>query len=167
VGAFAGNTAIAIRAYAYIRLLGKEGLMRVARHAVLAARYLAARLAPHFPLAYDGPCMHEFVAKPSAAILSAGVKTVMIAKRLIDFGFHPPTVYFPLIVDEALMVEPTETEPKERLDAFAEAMRSIAAEALADPDRLKDAPFEASVGRVDEVKAARELVLTHDLAKKR
>ena len=162
VGSFAGNFSIAVRAYAYIRMLGRDGIPRIARHAVLAARYLAEKLAPHYVLAYDSPCMHEFVAKPSAAILSSGVKTVHIAKRLIDYGFHPPTVYFPLIVHEAIMVEPTETEPKERLDAFAEAMVKIAGEALADPDTVKDAPLAAPVARVDEVKAARELVLAFD-----
>ena len=95
LGAFAGNTAVALRAYAYVKLLGREGLLRVAQHAVLSARYLAKKLAPDYVLAYDRPCMHEFVAKPSAAVLKAGVKTLHIAKRLIDYGFHPPTVYFP------------------------------------------------------------------------
>ncbi len=109
--------------------------------------------------------MHEFVAAPAAAILKQGVKTLDIAKRLIDYGFHPPTVYFPLIVHEALMVEPTETEPRERLDAFAAAMRAIAAEALETPEKLKAAPQNAPVGRVDEAKAARELVLTYDMAR--
>ena len=165
VGGLDGNVGVLIRAYAYIAMLGKEGVTRVAQHAVLAARYLATRLAPNYVLAYDRPCMHEFVSKPSAAILSKGVKTLDIAKRLIDFGFHPPTVYFPLIVHEALMVEPTETEPKERLDAFADAMAAIAVEALAEPEKLKAAPESAPVARVDEVKAARELVLTYDLAR--
>ncbi len=165
VGAFGGNAGILIRAYAYLAMLGREGVTRVAQHAVLAARYLAARLASDFPSAYDRPCMHEFVATPSAAILGKGVKTLDIAKRLIDCGFHPPTVYFPMIVHEALMVEPTETETKERLDAFVAAMHVIAAEAMATPEKLKTAPQNAPVGRVDEVKAARELVLTYDMAR--
>ena len=164
-GAFGGNTGVLLRAYAYLAMLGREGVARVARYAVLAARYLAARLAADFPPAYDRPCMHEFVAAPAAAILKQGVKTLDIAKRLIDYGFHPPTVYFPLIVHEALMVEPTETEPRERLDAFAAAMRAIAAEALETPEKLKAAPQNAPVGRVDEAKAARELVLTYDMAR--
>ena len=167
VGAFAGNVGVLLRAYVYARCLGREGIARVGRHAVLAARYLARLLEPHFAQAYDRPCMHEFVARPSAEILSTGVKTLHVAKRLIDMGFHPPTVYFPLIVPEALMVEPTETEPRERLDAFAAAMHAIAREALSTPERVKAAPLQAPVGRVDEVKAARELVLTYDMARER
>lgn len=165
VGAFAGNAAILLRAYVYICMLGREGLQRVAQHAVLAARYLAKKLGPHFPLAYDKPCMHEFVAMPSAAIKSKDVKTIHIAKRLIDAGVHPPTVYFPLIVPEAIMVEPTETESLATLDAFVDTMRAIAEEALTDPEKVQTAPHNAPVGRVDEVKAARELVLTADLIK--
>jgi len=162
VGTFAGNVAVGIRAYTYLRVLGRRGIERIGPHAVLAARYLQEAIAPHFTPAYDRPCMHEFVVKPSAAILSKGIRTIHIAKRLMDFGFHPPTVYFPLIVEEAIMVEPTETEPKERLDAFAAALHAIAAEAMRDPERVKSAPHAAPVGRVDEVKAARELIVTYD-----
>ncbi len=165
-GAFAGNAGIVVRAYVYLKLLGGEGVRRVAQHAVLCARYLAKKLSPHYKLAYNGPCMHEFVTAPSAAVESKGVKTIHIAKCLIDEGFHPPTVYFPLIVHEAIMVEPTETETRGTLDAFAAAMVRIAERALNDPEYVKTAPHKAPVGRVDEVKAARELVLSFDLAQK-
>ncbi len=154
VKAFYGNFGVFIKAYTYIRMLGAEGLKQVSEDAVLAANYLLARLKKVYPLPYDRTCMHEFVLSgplPQAP----DVHTVDIAKRLMDYGFHPPTVYFPLIVPEALMIEPTETESKETLDAFAEAMLKIAEEAQENPDLLHKAPHTTPVTRLDEVRAAR------------
>jgi glycine dehydrogenase subunit 2 len=132
----------------------------VAEHAVLNANYLKERLKETYPLPYDRICMHEFVlAGPPEDVQDAGVHTMDVAKRLMDYGFHPPTVYFPLIVEEALMIEPTETENKDTLDAFAEAMLQIVAEAREDPDLLHEAPLTAPTRRLDEVKAARDLIL--------
>ena len=129
-------------------------------HAVLNANYLKKLLKDVYPVSHDRTCMHEFVlAGPPRDVLDAGVHTMDVAKRLIDFGFHPPTVYFPLIVSEALMIEPTETENKETLDRFVEALLNIVAEARADPDLLHDAPRNAPVRRLDEVLAARNLIL--------
>ncbi len=152
---FYGNFGVLVRAYAYIRHLGAEGLRRVAEHAVLNANYLRVRLQDTYPLPYRRVCMHEFVLSgrlPGAE----GVRTIDIAKRLMDFGFHPPTIYFPLIVPEALMIEPTETESLETLDAFADAMLRIAEEARTEPDTLHNAPFTAPLRRLDDVRAARE-----------
>ena len=154
VKAFYGNFGVFIKAYTYIRMLGAEGLEQVSEDAVLAANYLLARLRKVYPLPYDRTCMHEFVLSgplPQAP----DVHTVDIAKRLMDYGFHPPTVYFPLIVPEALMIEPTETESKETLDAFAEAMLKIAKEAQENPDLVHQAPHTTPVTRLDEVRAAR------------
>lgn len=156
VSTFYGNIGVCIRAYAYIRSLGAEGLKAVAENAVLAANYLQARLKETFPVSHDRTCMHEFVAAPSAAMQEKGIHTLDIAKRLIDHGIHPPTVYFPLIVPEAMMIEPTETEPKDVLDDFVEAMQAIAAEALETPDLLHSAPRTTPVGRLDEAMAARK-----------
>jgi glycine dehydrogenase subunit 2 len=125
-------------------------------NAVLNANYLKARLDAVYPVKYDRTCMHEFVAMGDIA---PGVHTMDVAKRLIDYGFHPPTVYFPLIVHEALMIEPTETESKETLDAFADALLSIAEEARQNPDQLHEAPHTAPVTRLDEVSAARKPIL--------
>ncbi len=159
VKAFYGNFGVLVRAYTYIRMLGAAGLRAVSENAVLNANYLQARLRDVYPVPHgDRTCMHEFVAQgilPDAP----GIRTMDIAKRLIDFGFHPPTVYFPLIVPEALMIEPTETESKETLDAFAEALLRIAEEARSDPELLHSAPHTAPVRRLDEVKAAKDLVL--------
>jgi glycine dehydrogenase subunit 2 len=158
VKAFYGNFGVFIKAYTYIRMLGAEGLRHVSEDAVLAANYLLAKLRKVYPLPYDRTCMHEFVLSgrlPQAP----DVHTVDIAKRLMDYGFHPPTVYFPLIVPEALMIEPTETESKETLDAFAEAMLNIAEEAEENPDLLHRAPHTTPVTRLDEVRAARHPVL--------
>ena len=155
VKAFYGNFGVFIKAYTYIRMLGAEGLRQVSEDAVLAANYLLARLKEVYPLPYDRTCMHEFVLSghlPQAP----GVHTLDIAKRLMDYGFHPPTIYFPLIVPEALMIEPTETESKQTLDAFAEAMLNIAEEAQQNPDLLHRAPHTAPVTRLDEVRAARQ-----------
>ncbi len=152
---FYGNFGVLVRAYAYIRHLGAKGLRRVAEHAVLNANYLRVRLQDTYPLPYRRTCMHEFVLSgrlPGAE----DVHTVDIAKRLIDFGFHPPTIYFPLIVPEALMIEPTETESLETLDAFADAMLKIAEEARTSPETLHNAPFTAPLRRLDDVRAARE-----------
>jgi len=154
VKAFYGNFGVFIKAYTYIRMLGAEGLKQVSEDAVLAANYLLAKLREVYPLPYDRTCMHEFVLSgplPQAP----DVHTLDIAKRLMDYGFHPPTVYFPLIVPEALMIEPTETESKETLDAFVEAMLKIAEEAQENPDLLHRAPHTTPITRLDEVRAAR------------
>ncbi len=158
VKAFYGNFGVFIKAYTYIRMLGAEGLRQVSEDAVLAANYLLARLKKVYPLPYDRTCMHEFVLSgrlPQAP----DIHTLDIAKRLMDFGFHPPTIYFPLIVPEALMIEPTETESKETLDAFVEAMLNIAEEAQENPDLLHRAPHTTPITRLDEVRAARQPVL--------
>jgi glycine dehydrogenase subunit 2 len=153
---FVGNTGVLVRAYAYIRAHGASGLREVSDDAVLAANYLKHRLAGTYDLPYDRPCKHEFVASASTIKHTSGVRTLDIAKRLIDHGFHPPTIYFPLIVDEGMLIEPTETESKETLDAFADVLVAIAAEALSDPDTVKAAPHTAPVRRLDEAKAARQ-----------
>jgi glycine dehydrogenase subunit 2 len=161
VKAFWGNFGILVRAYTYIRMHGGEGLRRVSENAVLNANYLQARLKGVYPIPHaDRTCMHEFVAQ---GILKDApeIRTMDIAKRLMDFGYHPPTVYFPLIVPEALMIEPTETESKETLDAFADALIQIAGEAKEDPALLKTAPHNAPIKRLDEVRAAKELQLCY------
>jgi glycine dehydrogenase subunit 2 len=157
VHSFYGNFSVMVRAYAYIRMLGDEGLRAVSENAVLNANYLKEKLKAYYHLPYDRLCKHEFVL--SGKGLGEGVRTIDIAKRLIDYGFHPPTVYFPLIVPEALMIEPTETVSKEELDALAEAFIEIAREAEENPELLKGAPHTTPVGRLDDVKAAREPVL--------
>ncbi len=154
--AFYGNFGVLVRAYCYVRMQGAEGLRRIAENSVLNANYLRARLEKTYKLKYTRPCMHEFVAMGDVA---PGIRTLDIAKRLIDYGFHPPTIYFPLIVPEALMIEPTETESKKTLDDFVEAMLSIAAEAKTTPELLHNAPTTTPVGRLDEVAAARSPVL--------
>lgn len=161
IKAFHGNFGILVRAYTYIRMHGADGLRAISANAVLNANYLQARLRGVYPIPHgDRTCMHEFVAQGILAG-APGVRTMDIAKRLMDFDFHPPTVYFPLIVPEALMIEPTETESKQTLDRFVEAMLQIAEEARTDPDLLHTAPHRAPVRRLDEVKAAKELVLTY------
>ncbi|MDR1429209.1 MAG: aminomethyl-transferring glycine dehydrogenase subunit GcvPB [Spirochaetaceae bacterium] len=157
---FNGNFGVLVRAYAYIRTLGRQGIRRVSEYAVLNANYLKALVKDAYPAAYGGgkPCMHEFVSSPS---FGNGITTMDIAKRLIDYGFHPPTVYFPLIVKDAMMVEPTETESKETLEAFARALNLIAAEAREQPELLKEAPHNTPVGRLDETAAARKPVLRY------
>jgi glycine dehydrogenase subunit 2 len=158
VGAFHGNFGILVRAYAYIRSLGAAGLREVSENAVINANYLLACLRVAYDLPYDRRCLHEAVFSGSRQ-RAKGVHTLDVAKRLIDYGFHPPTVYFPLIVDEALMIEPTETESKETLDAFCEAMLAIAREAESEPDLLRSAPHDAPLRRLDEAAAARHPVL--------
>jgi glycine dehydrogenase subunit 2 len=154
VRSFYGNFGMLVRAYTYIRRMGSDGLAQVSRDAVLAANYIRARLNDVYDQAYPGSNMHEVVLSGRKQKAN-GVRTLDIAKRLIDYGFHPPTVYFPLIVDEALMIEPTETENKDTLDAFVEAMRSIASEAEENPDVIRTAPHVTTVGRLDEARAAR------------
>ncbi len=163
VKSFHGNFGVLVRAYVYIRMLGAAGLREVAENAVLNANYLQARLKDEYPVPYgQRTCMHEFVAKGEIRD-APGVRALDVAKRLIDYGFHPPTNYFPLIVHEALMIEPTETESIETMDRFVEAMRAIAEEARRNPELLHDAPHGAPTGRLDEVKAARELKVTAPL----
>ena len=156
VHGFHGNFAVLVRAYAYVFGNGGDGLRAVAERAVLNARYLAERVKDDFPLAFDGPPMHEFVST-ARPLKKHGVRAMDVAKRIIDLGFYPSTVYFPLIVEEALMVEPTETESKESLDAFADAMHRAAKEAREDPQVLHEAPVTAPVRRLDEARAARQL----------
>jgi glycine dehydrogenase subunit 2 len=156
--AFHGHFGMLVRAYTYISMFGAKGLRQIAEHAVLNANYLLALLKDTYHLPYERTCMHEFVVEgqwPDAP----DVHALDIAKRLMDYKFHPPTNYFPLIVHEALMIEPTESESKETLDAFADALIKIADEAHREPSLLKEAPHITPVGRLDEVKAAKELVL--------
>lgn len=163
VSTFYGNVGVCIRAYAYIMSLGADGLKAVAENAVLAANYLRVKLGKQYPIAYDRICMHEFVCTPPAIMLDKGIHTLDIAKRLIDCGFHPPTVYFPLIVPEAMMIEPTETEARSTLDRFVEAMMQIAAESDQQPELLHNAPVSTPVSRLDEATAARKPVLAHPI----
>ena len=159
VRSFIGQSGILVRALTYILAHGPEELRAISEHAVLNASYIRKRLEPAFHLPFDTPTMHEavFTAKRQKA---SGVRALDIAKRLIDLGFHPPTIYFPLVVAEALMIEPTETETKETLDAFCDAMLQIAREAETDPDLLHDAPVTQPVGRLDEVNAVKTPILT-------
>jgi len=161
---FHGNFGMLVRAWTYIHSLGEAGLREVAETAVLNANYIRAQLGEIYPPAVDRICMHEVVLKGQLRGVK-GVRTLDIAKRLIDYGFHPPTIYFPLIAPEALMIEPTETETKRNLDAFVAAMRAIAREAAEQPDLLHAAPTEAPVRRLDEVRAARQPVLRYDADK--
>ncbi|HEY4119642.1 MAG TPA: aminomethyl-transferring glycine dehydrogenase subunit GcvPB, partial [Byssovorax sp.] len=154
--AFQGNFGMFIRAYTYIREMGGEGLTRASSLAVLNARYLWAKLKDHYAAPVMQPCMHEVVLSDSRLEKETGVKTLDVAKRLLDYGFHAPTVYFPLVVPGALMIEPTETETKETLDEFVAAMIEIAREAHEDPAIARDAPHSSVVGRLDEARAARQ-----------
>ncbi|MEO8091303.1 MAG: aminomethyl-transferring glycine dehydrogenase subunit GcvPB [bacterium] len=161
---FQGNFGVFVRSYAYIRSLGGDGLRDASETAVLNANYLLSRLGQgragkYLPLAFDRVCMHEFVLSGAPAKLDLQVKTLDIAKRLLDYGFHPPTIYFPLLVDEALMVEPTETETRESLDELADAIDAILAEAERDPEILRQAPYTTPVRRLDEATASRKPVL--------
>jgi len=157
--AFYGNYGMFLRAYTYIRMMGPDGLRAVAENAVLNANYLKVLIAPHYPLAVDRTCMHEFVVHGD--VPGTDIRALDISKRLIDFGHHPPTNYFPLIVHDALMIEPTETESKQTLDTFAESMARIAEEARTNPDVLHSAPHTAPVTRLDETKAARTPVFCY------
>ena len=158
VHAFYGNVGVIVKSYAYILNLGAHGLKSVSENAVLNANYLLSLVSGEYDVPFDGRCMHEFVASASRQ-KALGVKALDIAKRLIDYGFHPPTIYFPLIVHEALMIEPTETESLATLDAFADALRRIAKEAESDPAELTSAPHVTPVSRLDEAAAARNMEL--------
>jgi glycine cleavage system P protein (glycine dehydrogenase) subunit 2 len=160
VRGFAGPFGVFVRAYAFIRSYG-AALKDMSEAAVLNANYLMARLRASYDLPYDRLCMHEFVLSARSLKREHGATAFDVAKRLMDYGFHPPTVYFPLVVPEALMIEPTETEPKERLDAFADAMIEIAREAAADRELLAKAPHVRPVRRLDEVKAAKQAVVRY------
>jgi glycine dehydrogenase subunit 2 len=155
VRSFYGNFGVVARAYAYALAYGPE-LKQVSEYAVLNANYIQAHLRKYYDLPVDRYCMHECVLSAKSIKNETGVKTLDIAKRLLDEGIHPPTIYFPLIVDEAIMIEPTETEDKETLDRFIASMIKIAEEAKADPERVKAAPFNTVVGRLDEALAARK-----------
>jgi glycine dehydrogenase subunit 2 len=152
---FYGNFGILVRAYTYIMAHGREGLCQVSRDAILNANYLKERLRGNFKLAYDRNCMHEFVLS-GVYQKERGVSTTNIAKRILDFGMHAPTVYFPLVVPEAMMIEPTETESKETLDEFADIMLRIDQESKESPDVVLNAPYNTPVGRLDEALAARK-----------
>jgi glycine dehydrogenase subunit 2 len=160
VRGFCGPFGVFVRSYAYIRSYG-PALREMSEAAVLNANYLLARLQDVYDLPYDRLCMHEFVLSARTLKREHGVTALDVAKRLMDYGVHPPTIYFPLVVPEALMIEPTETEPKERLDAFVDAMRAIAAEAATDPETVKEAPHHRPVRRLDEVKAAKRAILKY------
>jgi glycine dehydrogenase subunit 2 len=153
---FVASSAVLVRAYAYIRAHGASGLREVSDDAVLAANYLKHRVGEAYEIPFDRPCKHEFVASGAKLKGETGVRTLDVAKRLIDKGFHPPTIYFPLTVEEGMLIEPTETESLETLDAFADALIEIAHEAHDDPQLVKDAPHSAPVRRLDEATAARQ-----------
>jgi glycine dehydrogenase subunit 2 len=153
IGAWHGNFGVLVRAYTYISIMGGDGLREVSENAVLNANYLLARLRPLFELSHDRRVMHEVV---FSAKKRSGARALDVSKRLLDFGFHAPTMYFPLVIDEALMIEPTETESKETLDAFVEAMVRIDGEAANDASFLAGAPYQTPVARLDEARAARE-----------
>jgi glycine dehydrogenase subunit 2 len=155
-----GNFLVVLRALTYMRALGGPGLRRVAERSVLNARYLESLLGEHFDIPYPAPCMHEFVASAATLKRETGVRAMDVAKALLDRGFHAPTMYFPLTVDEALMIEPTETESPETVEALATALRQIAALAHEDPEHVQDSPHLTPVSRPDEALAARRPVLT-------
>jgi len=158
VKAFHGHFGMLVRAYTYIAMHGPNGLRQISEYAVLNANYIKARLKGVYTVPFDRICMHEFVTEGQWAD-APGIRALDVAKRLMDYNFHPPTNYFPLIVHEALMIEPTETENKGTLDDFVEALLKIAVEAKTTPDLLHEAPHKTPFGRMDEVKAARDLVL--------
>jgi glycine dehydrogenase subunit 2 len=160
VRGFCGPFGVFVRSYAYIRSYG-AALREMSEAAVLNANYLLARLRDAYDLPFDRLCMHEFVLSARNLKREHGITALDVAKRLMDYGFHPPTIYFPLVVPEALMIEPTETEPKETLDAFVDAMLRIAAEAASDPQTIKDAPHHRPVRRLDEVKAAKRAIVKY------
>ncbi len=160
IHSFYGNFNVIVKAYTYLLMLGSKGLSRVSENAIINANYLQESLKDDFELPYKQHAMHEFVLSGSRQ-KKMGVKTLDMAKRLLDLGFHAPTIYFPLIVQEALMIEPTETESKETLDEFIAAMKKIAEEAANNPEKLKNAPVTTPVRRLDEVRAARDLKVRH------
>jgi glycine dehydrogenase subunit 2 len=152
---FYGNTGVLIRAYAYLLSVGSEGLGKISGSALINANYLREKLSGYIEIPYGERCMHEFVAS-TRKLKANGITTLDIAKRLLDYGFHSPTIYFPLIVEDALMIEPTETETRETLDEFAETLIKILEEARTNPEILKNAPHNTPVSRLDEVQAARK-----------
>jgi glycine dehydrogenase subunit 2 len=156
VHTFCGNFGVMVRAYCYVLMMGPEGMRRVAEDSLINANYLMSRLRDRFDIPYGCVCKHEFVAS-GKRFLRNGVRTSDIAKRLMDYGFHPPTVYFPLIVEEALMIEPTESESRYTLDSFADALIKISEEIESDPELVRGAPYNTPVRRVDEAGAARSL----------
>ncbi len=156
VRSFFGNVGVLVRAYCYIRTLGGSGLKAASEQAVLNANYLRARIAPLLSVPHEGPCMHEFVASAAGLKKQRGLSAMDLAKRLLDYGFHAPTVYFPLTVPEAVMIEPTETESKETMDAFVAAIEKIMQE---DQAHVHDAPHSTKISRPDEVSAARKPVV--------
>lgn len=160
VKAFYGNFGINVRAYTYIRSMGPDGLKAVSENAVLNANYMMRRLQKYYDLPYDKHCKHEFVLSGKRQ-KKLGVRTLDIAKRLLDFGFHPPTIYFPLNVEECIMIEPTETESRETLDAFIDTMIQIANEAIDNPEIVQKAPYNTVIGRLDEATAARKPILRY------
>ncbi|MFW6175361.1 MAG: aminomethyl-transferring glycine dehydrogenase subunit GcvPB, partial [Acidobacteriota bacterium] len=159
VRSFHAQFGMLVRALAYIMAMGGEGLARVAENAVLNANYVRKGLEGTYHLPYTSPSMHEVVFSDKLQQDQHGVTTMDVAKRLMDYGFHPPTIYFPLIVSGALMIEPTETAGKQELDHFVEAMQAIAREAAEDPELVKNAPYTTAVRRCDEARAARQPVL--------
>lgn len=161
VRSFFGNFGVLVRAYTYMISLGGDGLEEASRMALLNANYIRKKLEKSYQIAYDEPCMHECIFTDKMQH-KFGVSTLDIAKRLLDYGYHPPTIYFPLVVSGALMIEPTETETPETLDGFVEAMLAIAREAKEEPDLVKSAPHSTPVGRLDEARAARKPVLRWD-----
>ena len=157
VSSFWGQSLMAVRAYTYLMAIGKENMAAISRYAVLNANYVKARLKDVLPAAHNRPCMHECVLTAEKYKKEYGVRALDLSKRLIDYGFHPPTNYFPLIVPEAFMIEPTETECKETLDDFCDALIAICKEAASNPDLLHDAPSTQIVGRLDEALAVKNL----------
>jgi glycine dehydrogenase subunit 2 len=162
VRSFFGNVGVLVRAYCYIRTHGPDGLKRVSENAVLNANYLLSKVKHIFPVPQGDRCMHEFVASGAKLKSDRGVSAMDVAKRLLDYGYHAPTVYFPPIVREAMMIEPTETETKETLDAFAQTLFRISEEPA---DLLAEAPHTTSISRPDEVKAARTPVVAWSATK--
>ena len=162
---FYGNFGIYLRAYTYIRTMGAKGLKEVSETAVLNANYIKARLKEHFEVPYEQYCKHEFVLSGSKQ-KQYGVRTLDMAKRLLDFGVHPPTIYFPLNVEEGMMIEPTETESKETLDYFINALIQISEEARENPDIVLEAPHTTIINRLDETTAARKPILKFEELKK-
>jgi len=160
VRGFTGPFGVFVRSYAYIRSYGPR-LREMSEVAVLNANYLLARLREAYDLPFDRLCMHEFVLSARTLKREHGITALDVAKRLMDYGVHPPTIYFPLVVPEALMIEPTETEPKERLDGFVDAMLAIAREAREEPDVIREAPHDRPVGRLDEVRAAKRPIVKY------
>ena len=155
MGAFHGNFGALVRAYSYIKTLGEPGINQISQNAVINANYIRSELKGYYDLPFNRTCMHEVVFSAKNYKQDYGISALDIAKRLIDYGIHPPTMYFPLIVDEALLIEPTETESKDTLDYFIEVMKVISKEAKDSPELLRNAPHNTTNSRVDEAKAAR------------